>query len=262
MIPTSVGELTAPWPTGLLTPGYPDAEIASVTVEPVGSGQMAGSFRITPTYASTGATSTRAPDTMVAKLAIGERSQREFAAGMFRNEVLFYQQFAPTVTVPRCHGSVISAVNTEFVLLLEDMAPAVQGDQIAGCSAYQAQAVAVAAAGLHAPRWCDDSLFELPGLSLPDHEDRVPMDSVLEPMADVFRARFPLTGREAATVDWLVAEAGDWLARTPQRFALIHGDLRIDNVCSVRTVRSPSSTGRPSPSVMRCATSPSCSRRA
>ncbi|ROZ89483.1 phosphotransferase [Gordonia sp. OPL2] len=232
MIPTNVGELSAAWLSDLLGARYPDVEIDSITVEPVGSGQMAGSFRITPTYATTGSGPVGAPGTLVAKLAIGERSQREFAAGVFRNEVLFYQRLAPTVTVPvpRCHGSVISPDNTEFVLLLEDMAPAVQGDQIAGCTPHQARAVAVAAAGLHAPRWCDESLFELPGLSLPDHEDRVLMDSVLEPMADVFRARFPLTGREAATVDWLVAEAGDWLERTPQRFALIHGDLRIDNV--------------------------------
>lgn len=208
-----------------------DTDVASVQYERVGSGQMAGSYRLTPEYAKhTGPNPL--PATLVAKLAIGELSQRQFAAGVFRNEVLFYRRLAPTLIapIPRCHAAEISADDTEFILLLEDMAPAVQGDQIAGCTAEQARAIAVAAAGIHAPRWCDDTLFELPGLALPAHDDRILMDSILEPMAATFRNRFALTGRAAATIDWLVAEAGPWLERPPRRFALIHGDLRIDNI--------------------------------
>ncbi|WAC56632.1 oxidoreductase family protein [Gordonia sp. SL306] len=227
-IPTDVDGLTAPWLSALLRSAGNDVEILSVESEPVGSGQMAGSYRLTPTWATPG----DLPRTMVAKLAVGERAQREFAAGVFHNEVLFYQRLAPTLTapIPLCHAAVISDDHTEFVLLLEDMAPSVQGDQILGCTPEQAHAVALAAAGLHAPRWCDVTLTDLPGLALPTHDDRLLMDSVIGPMADVFRSRFDLSGREAATIDWLVATAGDWLERDPRRFALIHGDLRIDNI--------------------------------
>ncbi|MYR08678.1 phosphotransferase [Gordonia sp. SID5947] len=227
-IPTDVEGLSPEWLSEMLRANGHDVGITSVRSEPVGSGQMAGSFRLTPTWTSQG----DLPATMVAKLATGERPQREFASGVFRNEVLFYQRLAPTVTapVPHCHAAVISDDHTEFVLLLEDMAPSVQGDQIAGCTPEQAHAVALAAARLHAPRWCDESLAALPGLYLPTHDDRVLMDSVLEPMADVFRSRFALSGREAAAIDWLVATAGDWLERPPRRFALIHGDLRVDNI--------------------------------
>ncbi len=227
-IPTSSADLTPAWLTGFLGGAGHDVTVTSVGSEPVGSGQMAGSYRLALTYAEP----THLPTTMVAKLAIGELPQRQFASGVFRNEVLFYQRLAPTLAVPRpdCYASVISPEHTEFVLLLKDMAPAVQGDQIAGCTPHQARAVALAAAGLHGPRWCDQTLLEVPGLALPTHDDRVLMDSVLEPMADAFRSRFVLDEHETATIDWLVATAGDWLERPPRRFALIHGDLRIDNV--------------------------------
>ncbi|MGV9712883.1 phosphotransferase [Gordonia sp. NPDC003424] len=228
-IPTHVDALTPEWlTTTLRAAGHAAPTVTHVTSEPVGSGQMAGSYRLSLTYAEPGPL----PKSMVAKLAIGERHQREFASGVFRKEVLFYTRIAPTlaVPVPRCHAAVISEEHTEFVLLLDDMTPAVQGDQIAGCTPEHARAVAVAAAGLHGPRWCDPTLLELPGLVLPTHEDRELMDSVLTPMADAFRARFTLDDKESATIDWLVATAGDWLERPPTRFAMIHGDLRIDNV--------------------------------
>ncbi|MFW0795488.1 phosphotransferase [Gordonia sp. CPCC 205515] len=228
-IPTRAIELTPEWlTTTLRSAGHAEITVTGVDVEPVGSGQMAGSYRLTLTYAEPGPL----PPTMVAKMAIGDQSQREFASGVFRNEVLFYSRIAPTLTVPvpRAYAAVISDTHTEFVLLLDDMAPATQGDQIAGCTPEQARAIAVAAAGLHGPRWCDETLLELPGLVLPTHDDRVLMDSVLAPMADAFRARFALDDKESATIDWLVATAGDWLERPPTRFALIHGDLRIDNV--------------------------------
>ncbi|MEE3851166.1 phosphotransferase [Gordonia sp. LSe1-13] len=208
--------------------GLTGRRVLSVRHEPVGSGQMAGSFRLTPTYDD----GDGLPPTMVAKIAVGDASQRQFASGVFRNEVMFYRDLAPTldVPVPACHAAEISTDATEFVLLLQDMAPAVQGDQIAGCTPQEARAVAVAAAGLHAPRWCDESLFDMRGLALPGHDDRLLMDSVLEPMAEAFRSRFDLGRREAAAIDWLVAEAGPWLERKPSTFAVIHSDLRIDNV--------------------------------
>ena len=54
-----------------------------------------------------------------------------------------------------------------FTLVLEDLAPAESGDQIAGCSLDQARAAAVNVAGLHAPTWNDPSLRELDWL-IPD----------------------------------------------------------------------------------------------
>ncbi|WP_024802823.1 phosphotransferase family protein [Nocardia sp. BMG51109] len=229
-IPTRAEDLTAEWLTRLLRSGGHEATVEEVAATPVGSGQMAGSYRLDLRYRGECAL----PDRMVAKLATGPEEQRSFGSGAFRNEVCFYRTLAATVRVPlaRCYASALSETGSEFVLLLDDLAPATQGDQITGCSAGQARAIAVAVAGLHGPRWCDETLLGEPGMTLPTAADRELMDSVLAPMTTTFRERFAdrLTGLESAALDWLVATAGDWLVTPLQHFALLHGDLRVDNV--------------------------------
>lgn len=227
--PTEIGGLTPDWLTAALRAHGRDVVVDTVTATPVGSGQMAGSYRLSLTTSAGDL-----PATLIAKLAEGPEEHRSFGSGAFRNEVRFYRDLAPTVRVPvpGCHAAVASESGSEFVLLLDDLAPARQGDQIAGCTVAQARAVALAAAGLHAPRWNDPTLLETPGLSLPTEDDRELMESVLAPMAEVFLGRFAdrLTDAERATVDWLVAAAGPWLVAPTSNFALLHGDLRVDNV--------------------------------
>lgn len=227
MIPTSADGLTAEYLAGLLRRHGHVVTVADVTAEPIGSGQMAGSYRLV-----LDGSGDEVPRTLVAKMAVGDASQREFASGAFRNEVRFYSEIVGTldVPVPRAYGWDISESGAEFVLLLEDLAPAEQGDQIAGCTPEQVQAIAVAASGLHAPRWCDETWFDVDGFGPVTHDDRLLLESVLEPMADALRGRLDLSDQEEAAVAWLVAEAGDWVERPPSRFALTHGDLRIDNV--------------------------------
>ena len=71
----------------------------------------------------------------------------------YRSEVEFYTDVAEKVRipVPRCFYSDISDSGADFVLVLADMAPAVQGDQIAGCTAQEARLAVEALAGLHGP---------------------------------------------------------------------------------------------------------------
>ncbi|MDL9937861.1 phosphotransferase [Gordonia sp. ABSL1-1] len=225
-IPVTPEGLTPEWLTVLLRTHGHDVEVTSVGHTPVGTGQMAGSFRLTPTYTQPNAL----PPTLIAKLATGPSEQRAFASGAFRNEVRFYRELAARfdVPVPACHAATISPSGREFVLLLDDLADARQGDQIVGCSPAQARSVALAAAGLHGPGWNDDSLVA--AFPLPTDDDREVMDSVLEPMAAVYTDRFGPQARARAAVDWMVRHAADWLVAPTENAALIHGDLRIDNV--------------------------------
>lgn len=225
-IPICVEDLTPTWLTELLASNGHPTIIESITAEPVGTGQMAGSYRLTLNHAG----ESDIPETIVAKLATGDAAQRELGSGVFRNEVRFYRDLAAgfTVPTPTCFATTISDAGTEFVLLLEDMGSAVQGDQISGCSAAQAESVAVAAAGLHAPRWNDPTLLaEIP---LPTASDREVMESILGPMAELYRDRFAPDGLSSSAIDWLVREAGDWLVAPLTNTALIHGDLRVDNI--------------------------------
>lgn len=225
-IPTSVAELTPSWLTAFLGTHGHDAPIESVTAAAVGTGQMAGSYRLSLHYDGI----TDLPSSMVAKLATGTPEQRQFGSGAFRNEVHFYRDLVDgfTVPTPKCFAATISPTGTEFVLLLQDMGDAVQGDQITGCTPSEAERIAVAVAGLHAPRWDDESLLD--AMPLPGSAERELMDSVLAPMAEVYRATFSPDALSDAAVDWLVREAGDWIVAPHPHATLIHGDLRVDNV--------------------------------
>ena len=49
--------------------------------------------------------------------------------------------------------------------LLADQAPAVQGDQIAGCGEQEARLAVVALAGLHGPSWRDPAYLDFPAIA-------------------------------------------------------------------------------------------------
>ena len=78
----------------------------------------------------------------------------------FLKEVRFYQHLQPRLSIrtPRCYFADIEGQGPDFVVLMEDLAPAVQGDQLAGCNARVARAAVLELVGLHAPSWCDGSL--------------------------------------------------------------------------------------------------------
>ncbi len=105
-IPTSVEQLTPAWLTDFLGENGHDESITAVAASAVGTGQMAGSYRLTLDYSGPA----ELPATMIAKLATGEPEQRAFGSGVFRNEVRFYRDLASafTVPMPRCYAATIS----------------------------------------------------------------------------------------------------------------------------------------------------------
>ncbi len=225
-IPTAVEHLTPALLTELLADSGHHTVVRAVEATPVGTGQMAESLRLRMTFDGP----IEPPSTMIAKLATGDPGRREFASGAFGNEVTFYRELATefAIPVPACYAAALSESCSEFVVLLEDLGAARQGDQIAGCTAGQARAVALAAAGLHAPRWNDPALLQR--FPLPTSDDRELMDSVLAPMIEQFRDRFHPGAAANELLDWLVEHAGAWLVAPTSHTVLIHGDLRIDNV--------------------------------
>ena len=123
---------------------------------------MSGCYRLSLRYSAGDG-----PATLIAKLPSPDPAVRAGGATTYATEVRFYRDIASTVAVraPECSCAVVNDDGTSFVLLLEDMAPAEQGDQIAGCTLEQAHDAVVNLAGLHGPRWCDESLHAIPGLA-------------------------------------------------------------------------------------------------
>jgi len=216
--------------TQALRDGGHDVVVASVEPEPVGTGQMAGSYRL---HLGFDGDPGDVPPTLVAKLAVGDRDKRVSVAGAYRTEVDFYRHLAPTlaVRVPRCWHASVSEDATDFLLLFDDLAPAVQGDQLAGCDAPAAEAAAVNLAGLHGPRWCDPTLADGTLAIVTSTEAEVLAD-VLEPMTALFVDRFAgrLAAEDREVLEQVPAVAGGWLVGRGERFAPVHGDYRLDNL--------------------------------
>ena len=145
---------------------------------------------------------------------------------------------SPTRCASRCRdaSSATSPTSgTDFVLVLADMAPAVQGDQIAGCTPQEAQLAVEALAGLHGPSWCDPAWLGLSAISMPKPGDEAAakgLGDVSVMAADItidkLGARMSAEDRETLTA--AMGLVTPWLLAEPKRFALMHGDYRLDNM--------------------------------
>ncbi len=216
----AVADLTPEWLAAAL--GVRAAVVAS---EPIGHGQIGSNHRLQ-------LEGDGVPATLVAKLGAGE--DRSIVAGGYRKEVAFYRDLADTVAVrtPRCWHASINEDGTVFTLLLEDLAPAEPGDQLAGCGPAEADAVIRNLAGLHGPRWCDPTLWDHPELDAPDADGAAFLGEIFTSAVDTFveRYRDDLADADAPLLRELAAAIPTWLLTRSDRFALLHGDHRLDNL--------------------------------
>ena len=85
----------------------------------------------------------------------------------YEREVKFYLEVASSVDVrvPQCHHGEWDPASGDFVLVLEDMTPAEQGDQVTGCDVPTAELAVRELARLHGPRWNDPTLDDLDWLT-------------------------------------------------------------------------------------------------
>jgi hypothetical protein len=199
------------------------ADVLEVTQ--VGTGQIGTCYRVRATGAGV-------PGSLLLKLP--DPGSRELLAGAYAMELLFYERIAPTLAcrVPAVHGARIEPGTGHFVLLLEDLAPLVQGDQVAGATPAQVRDAAVNLAGLHGPRWCDRTLLELPGLVLNDDDSVALLEDMYPSTTDLFLDGLGdlVDDGTAATLRACVPLTRRWLLARPERFGLVHGDYRLDNL--------------------------------
>lgn len=219
---SSPEEITPDW-LGTALGGRVDA----VELAPVGTGQIGTCFRVLVEGQDV-------PQRLLAKLPPADRATRDMLAGTYRGEVRFYREIAPTVDirVPACHFGEASPDTGDFVLLLEDLAPAEQGDQIAGCTPTQAHDAVANLAGLHGPRWCDETLTEIEGLTLDDPDSVALLEEMYGPTTELFIDGLGdlLSDEVRETLRACVPVLPRWMAGRGGRFGLVHGDYRLDNL--------------------------------
>ena len=222
LLVSSPEEITPDWLGAAL-----GGSVHAVTLAPVGTGQIGTCYRVAVEGEGV-------PARLLAKLPPADQATRDMLAGTYRGEVRFYREIAPTVDVrvPGCHFGAASPDSGDFVLLLEDLAPADQGDQIAGCTPEQAHDAVANLAGLHGPRWCDETLTEIDGLTLEDPESEALLQEMYGPTTELFIDGLGdlLTDEDRATLRACVPVLPRWLKGRGGRFGLVHGDYRLDNL--------------------------------
>ena len=206
-----------------------NTRIDSLSVSPVGTGQMADSFRV-DLQAGEGV-----PSSVIIKMQAADELARQAGAGSaYRSEVGFYVDLAPTVAIrtPKCFCAVGPDDQSRFVLVLEDMAPAQQGDQLAGCTPAAASQAVSNLAGLHGPRWCDASLLDLPWLRRASSVDAEFFQTTLSDRTEIFvehyKDRISVEDREILLA--FAPRSGAWLLARNTPYTLVHGDYRLDNL--------------------------------
>lgn len=233
-IPETVAEMTPAWVTEALAAAgvLEDETVTSVDAQAVGTGQMSDSHRLTLTFDGP----TRAPATMMAKLHATDPTSRSTAKtlGSYEIEVRFYQQLAPELPMrtPRAFHADVDPEAAAFVLLLEDMAPGRPGDQLAGCTLDEATVAVDELVKLHAPRWGDQSLGELPWLHRNPEGSRQLMLGLLPELWGGFRERYSAElGPEVhAAGDALFTNLEAYLLADTEPWSVVHGDYRLDNL--------------------------------
>jgi hypothetical protein len=218
----------------LLTPEWLRAAlgrpITAVAQQPIGTGQMCDSLRLQLTCDDDG------PATVVAKLPAADPTSRATALALrsYEIEVRFYQELAPDLPIrtPQVHYADIDVATASFVLLLEDLAPAEQGDQLAGCSPAEAQIAIDELVGLHAPRWGDPALAELDWLHRDPEGNRAFMLGMLPMLWAGFQERYAdRLGSEVHEVGgFLFANLERFLTLDTEPWTVTHGDYRLDNL--------------------------------
>jgi hypothetical protein len=222
-------QLTPEWFDAVLGTAGTRSAIRRVTTEPVGTGQMATTARV---HLELGDGTDR---TVIAKYGRPDVAA-QLARVAYAKEVAFYAELSERLAVrtPDClYAAIADGAAPRFVLVLEDLSDARQGDQIEGCTPEQAAAAVVNLAGLHGPTWCDADLARAAWLS---GGDDTAMSELLAPFlalaADAFTERFgaDLDAGELAVLADSRELMVPWLTDRGERFAVTHGDYRLDNL--------------------------------
>lgn len=158
--------VTPAWLTSVLRAGGVDAEVNDFTSKRIGTGQIGDSLRFDLSYVRGGE---NAPKSIVGKFPSSSEVSRAtgIALGNYEREVNFYRHLAKTalIATPRVYFTDIVSGTGDFVLMMEDLAPAEQADQLKGCTLDQAKLALHEAANLHASHWNDDSNEDLAWIS-------------------------------------------------------------------------------------------------
>jgi hypothetical protein len=225
--------VTPKWMTAVLRKAGHNVTVANLTGKRVGTGQVGESVRFTLEYRGDAGS---APRSVVGKFPSSDPESRATGVnfGNYIREVNFYRHLKPSagVTTPICLHADVDPQTSDFVLIMEDLAPAQPGDQMKGTSVEEAALVLDEAAKLHASHWNDTSMDEIAWLFETKAAPKRTQPDLIKLLWQGFRERYG----ERIPADCV--EIGEAITRNYEHFkdgydgpkCLTHNDFRPDNM--------------------------------
>lgn len=238
-IPANPSELTAEWLTDALRSGgaIAKARVTSFDAPRIGEGvgfigqlaQVALHYDIEEAGA---------PASLIAKFPGASEGGRAIGNlfDFYHREIRFYEEIADEVELrtPKKYFSAMNRDTAQYILLLKDLTPARVGDQLAGCTAAEAEIAVRSIAGFHATWW------ESPGLKA-IAEWMPAIDAPVQNLADgaYQQAWQPFLDNFGAGLSPQMKSTGDQIGKhliaLQRSFAdapltISQGDYRLDNL--------------------------------
>ncbi|MBL4681489.1 MAG: phosphotransferase [Pseudomonadales bacterium] len=224
-------QVSPEWINHVFRHGGYDYQIDDFSRESIGTGQIGENIRFTF------ALSENAPKSIVGKFMSPDPVSRETGIQQetYIKEVLFYQHLQSKVDIqtPEIFYVNCNPESHEFVILMEDLAPGQQGDQIQGCGVDDAALALEQLAKLHGPTWGDETLLQYKLLGRTDDEEKLSQlqmiyKMVLPGFLNRYAHRF--SSEHIATIELMMELLPFYKAIYTGPKALIHCDYRLDNM--------------------------------
>ncbi|MEL6530388.1 MAG: phosphotransferase, partial [Pseudomonadota bacterium] len=197
----------------------------------IGTGQVGDSIRFSLSYDTEDA----GPPTIAGKFAASDPTSRGTAQMMklYLHEVGFFRDVAARLPIrtPRPIYAEIADDNGDFVLLMEDLGPARQGDQLSSCSLDDARHAICQAANLHGPSWNETSIIDAEFIQ-PNPQISAMIAALYPQSTDTFAERYAdeIPDNLMAIVRRLGELTEPLFSLAKDCKCLVHGDFRLDNM--------------------------------
>jgi len=211
---------------------FPGIVVSKISAIAIGTGQMADSLRVQMQH--TGNDS--APPTLIAKIPRANAASRAASrlSRCYEVETGFYSEIRSAIDarIPDCYHVEYSAHDDDFLLLLEDMAPAQQGDQLGGCTVDDAILAATEMAKLHGSMWGSPVLLQKDWLNRNSADSVEVTSRLLQGVYPAFCERYEgrLNEDVVKVGQQFVDKFPTYFRAQPPPNTVVHRDFRLDNL--------------------------------
>ena len=220
-------QITPQWLNKILNNAGFGGEVARFTWQSIGAGQVGDNARLVLFGDGD------IPPTLVVKFPSSDPVSKQTGVELqnYAREVFFYEELASSVEVqtPQVFTTEFDPQTHDFIVVMQDLAPGVQIDQLDGCSTQHAGLAMAELAKLHGPRWGDADLLKYPLLAPADPAEPTAPAYNLFVQGFLERYQGRLSDSEQAMVS-AIGDVQEGYTGYQGEQTLIHIDYRLDNM--------------------------------